>query len=216
MNSSESIEEYIRRFEMAELELKNVGANVDEILLAIQLLDRSTLTASERQMVNNKVNIEQKGCYEKMKISIRDLKGILMKKTEETNDSFYTNSYRNDRHRGRSRSRNRENSDRYRTPSQGDSWRDRTFSHGKDWRGRSEDRHRSGDTPIQDRTFSHRHRSGERHRCGERYKPGDRHRSKSREHENNYFVKTETPIKVNKPPAVDRENRINIFLLRYC
>ena len=56
MSENEDIAEYVRRFETAEAELRNADVKLPNMVVAIHLLDQSTIKPLEKQNILTKVD----------------------------------------------------------------------------------------------------------------------------------------------------------------
>lgn len=112
--ANEDTKDYVSRFEQCETKLRNVEINVPTKALAIQLLNRSTLSAMSKENVLTKVDTDdQNEMFEKMMKSMKEMKSNLTSTSE--NETFYGTYDRQSRYdqrqnSGFNRSKSRDNS----------------------------------------------------------------------------------------------------------
>ena len=125
MKGGEKVTEFIRRYEMIEIKLKSLNVPQHPRILAIHLLNSTTLSPEEKRNVLSKAETDDdEKIYPAIKKCVRELKSVLVEGSEkknETNNTFYgdnrpsrrdhhENNYGNNRERSQSGYRYRQRS----------------------------------------------------------------------------------------------------------
>ena len=146
----ENIDAFLLRFETIESQMKSSAVDIPNTILALQLLKSIDVSSNQKQNILVHVDIDDPDTnYEKLKSSIRLLKGCLVEKTDDDDEVNYTGNNKFIRSRSKSKSNPRFED---RSFDRKDVGKDRTSSRE---RGRSRERRYSQErSPYRGRSFS--------------------------------------------------------------